>query len=168
MPLSMYQASAPVYARSLKSLLTVLDKAVAHSAARKIDPAILISARLYPDMWSLAEQVRAACSHATRGPARLAGVPIPQYDGADASFDDLKARIGWVLAFIAGLKAEQFAGAEERTISFPSGDTQQTMSGSEYLLAFSMPNFYFHAATAYDILRHNGVALDKDDFIGPA
>jgi hypothetical protein len=168
MPLSMYQASVPVYARLLKGLVAVLDKAARHAAEKKIEPAILISARLYPDMWSLAEQVRAACNHGTRGPARLSGSQIPQYDGGDdGSFDGLKTRVAWILAFLDGLNAEQFEGAEARTIVFPAGDSERRMTGADYLLTFSMPNFCFHVTAAYAILRHNGVPLDKDDFLGP-
>jgi hypothetical protein len=166
MPLTMYQASVPVYGRLLRNLAGILDKAAAHAAAKKIDPAILMSARLYPTMWSVAEQVRAACNHATRGPARLTGTPPPAFDGKDATFDDLKARIAWAIAFAEGIPESAFEGAEDREIVFPTGDTERRLSGRDYLLGFSMPNFYFHVTTAYDILRHNGVPLKKDDFIG--
>ena len=166
MPFSVYDATVPVYTRLLTFMATNLDKAAAYATAKKVDPAVLITARLYPDMWSVAEQVRATCSHVVRGTARLAGVPIPTFDGKDASFDDLKARIAWAIAHIKGLDPKAFAGVEDRTIVFPSGDTERRMSGSEYLLTFSLPNFYFHLTTVYDILRHNGVPLVKDDFMG--
>ena len=166
MPLTMYQASVPIYARHLAALDVILDKAAAHAAARKIDPAILIGARLFPDMWSLAEQVRSVCNHATRGPARITGLPVPTFDGKDATFADLKARVAWALAFVGGLAPAQFEGGEGRSVTFPLGKDERTMTGAQYLLTFSLPNFYFHLTTAYDILRHNGVALDKDDFIG--
>lgn len=167
MPLSVFQISVPVYARTLAALSGVLDKAAAHAAAKQIKPEILIAARLFPDMWSLAEQVRATCNHATRGPARLGGLPIPEFDGKDATFADLKARIAWALAFLKGLEPGPFEAGAERSITFPLGKATRTMSGADYLLTFSLPNFYFHATTAYDILRHNGVALDKDDIIAP-
>ena len=166
MPLTMYQASVPVYVRHLAALDVILDKAAAHAAARKIDPAILIGARLFPNMWSLGEQVRSACNHATRGPARIGRQPIPTFDGKDATFADLKARVAWVLAFLGGLTPAQFEESDVRPVTFPVGDRERTMTGAQYLLTFSLPNFYFHLTTAYDILRHNGVALDKDDFIG--
>ena len=161
MPLSAYDATVPVYTRLLTLLTAILDKAAAHAAAKKVDPAVLITARLYPDMWSVAEQVRATCNYVVRGTARLAGVPIPTFDGKDATFDDLKARIAWAMAHIKGLDPKAFVGVEDRTIVFPSGDTERRMSGSDYLLTFSLPNFYFHLTTAYDILRHNGVPLVK-------
>jgi hypothetical protein len=166
MPLTIYQAAVPVYSRLLRNLTGILDMAAANSADRKIDPAILIAARLYPDMWSLAEQVKAACNHATRGPARLAGIAPPGFDGGDSTFDELKARIAWAVAFAEGIPESAFADAADREIVFPTGDVQRKLTGRDYLLGFSMPNFYFHVITAYDILRHNGVALTKDDFVG--
>ncbi len=166
MPLSMFQASVPVYVRILTQLDATLDKAAAHAEAKKIKPEALITARLFPDMWSLAEQVRAACNHATRGPARIAGLPIPEFDGNDDTFAALKARVAWALAFLKGLSAGQFEGTDERTLTFPMGREQRTLTGEQYLLFFSMPNFYFHATTAYDILRHNGVPISKTDFMG--
>jgi hypothetical protein len=166
MAFTIYDASIPVYVRLLKALAGNLDKAAAHASERKIKPEALIAARLYPDMFSLAEQVRAACNHAVRGGARLTGSPLPSFDGKDETFADLKARIDWALAFVTGLRPEQFADAEEREVVFPSGNAERRLSGRDYLLAFSMPNFMFHATTAYDILRHNGVPLHKADFLG--
>ncbi len=166
MPLSTYQASVPVYVRMLKALGGVLDKAAAHAEASKIEPEELITARLFPDMWSLAEQVRAAASFPVRSSARLAGLPIPEYDGKDDTFDDLKARIAWAIAFIEGIDAAAIDGTEEKPITFPIGSQSRTLSGQQYLLNFSLPNFYFHVTTAYDILRHKGVPLGKLDFIG--
>jgi len=165
MPLSLYQISVPVYARFLTALAGVLDKAAAHAEAHKIKPEALLAARLYPDMWSFAEQVRATCNHATRGPARLTGVAIPEFDGKDASFAELKARVDWTLAFLKGLKPEQFEGGAERTLTIPLGADKRTMSGLDYLLNISMPNFFFHETTAYDLLRHNGVPLGKTDLV---
>ena len=166
MPLSMYQATVPVYVRLLAALSSTLDKAAAHAAAKKVDPAVFVTARLYPDMWSLAEQVRAATGHMVRGTSRLAGVPIPTFDGKEATFDDLKARIVWTTAHLKGLDEKALAEAAEKTIVFPAGDTERRMSGADYLLALSLPNVYFHLTTAYAILRHNGVPISKDDFTG--
>jgi hypothetical protein len=166
MPLSMYSISVPVYTNILGHLAETLDKAAGHAEANDFAPSALIAARLFPNMWSLAEQVRAVCNHATRGTARLAGVPIPQFDGKDETFDDLKARIGWALAFVKGLNPDAFADAADRVLTFPVGDRQAKLTGEQYLLTFSMPNFYFHATAAYAILRHNGVPLHKDDFMG--
>jgi uncharacterized protein len=166
MAFSIYDASLPVYMRLLKALSATLDKAAAYAAQKKVKPEVLIGARLYPDMWSLGEQVRAACNHAVCGPARLTGTPLPPFEGDDATFADLKARIDWALEFGASLKPEQFAGAEDREVVFPSGDGERRMVGRAYLVEFSMPNFMFHATAAYAILRHNGVPIHKADFLG--
>jgi len=162
---SLYQITVPVYARFLTQLAGMLDKATAHAEAHKIKPEALLAARLFPDMWSFAEQVRATCNHATRGPARLTGVPIPEFNGKDSSFAELKARVEWTLAFLKGLKPEQFEGAGERQLTIPLGEEKRTMTGEHYLLAISIPNFYFHITTAYDLLRHNGVPLGKTDLV---
>jgi hypothetical protein len=165
MPIPLYEASVPLYMRFLKSLGGTLEKAAAHVEEKKLKQEALLQARLYPDMWSLAEQVRAACNHATRGPARAAGLPIPEFDGKDASFAELKARIDWALGWLEGLKPAQFDGANERPLEIPLGGKTHRMSGEQYLLQFSLPNFYFHVTTAYDLLRHNGVPLTKTDLV---
>ncbi len=164
MPLSLYQVSVPVYARILSQLDATLDKALAHAEAHKIKPEVLVAARLFPDMWSLGEQVRAVCNHATRGVARSAGLAPPEMERRDATFAEMKERIAWALAFVNGIKADQLDS--ERAVTVPVGKEQRTFKAFHYVLFFSMPNFYFHAATAYDILRHNGVPLTKTDFMG--
>jgi uncharacterized protein len=166
MAFSIYDASLPVYVRLLKALAANLDKAAAHASEKKIKPEALVTARLYPDMFTLAEQVRSACNHAVRGGARLSATAVPDFEGKDDTFADLKARIDWALAYLATLKPEQFHNAEDREVVFPVGNGERRLSGRAYLLTFSMPNFMFHATTAYDILRHNGVPLRKADFIG--
>ena len=166
MSLSAYDVTVPVYLRLFAILVATLDKAAAYAAEKKVAPAVLVNARLYPDMWSVGEQVRASCNHAVRGTARLAGVPIPTFDGKDATFDDLKARVAFTVAHLKGLDRKAFDDADTRTIVFPAGDAERRMSGADYLLAFSLPNFYFHLTTVYDILRHNGVPLVKEDFMG--
>jgi hypothetical protein len=162
---SFYDITVPVYARFLTQLAGILDKAAAHAEKHKIKPEALLSARLYPDMWTFAEQVRATCNFAIRGPARLAGVPIPEFDGKDSSFAELKARVAWALAFVNGLKPEQFEGGGERQLTIPLGEEKRIMSGEHYLLTIATPNFYFHLTTAYDLLRHNGVPLGKTDLV---
>jgi hypothetical protein len=166
MAFSIHDASLPVYVRTLKALSAILDKASAYAAEKKVKPEVLINARLYPDMFSFGEQVRSTCNHAVRGIARLTGTPPPNFDGKDSTFDELKARIQWVLDFLNGFNAAQLHGAEDREVVFPSGQGERKMSGRSYLLEFSMPNFMFHMTAAYAILRHNGVDLHKADFIG--
>ena len=112
--------------------------------------------------------MRGACNHAVRGSARLSGAEIPAFEGKDVTIADLKARIDWALGFMRTFTPQQFAGAEDREVVFPAGQSERRMSGRAYLLEYSMPNFMFHTTAAYAILRHNGVPLRKADFLGEA
>ena len=162
----MYQASAPRFANTLRNLSAILDKAAAHCEARKIDPLVLTSDRLYPDMFALARQVQIACDTAKGAMARLAGVEIPKHEDTEKTFEELKERIARTLEFIATVKAAQVDGSEEKDIVLKLQGKDVPFKGLQYLMGFAWPNFYFHAATAYAILRHNGVELGKRDFIG--
>jgi hypothetical protein len=156
------------FARSLRNLSAVLDKAAAHAEAKKIEPSVLLNARLFPDMFALTRQVQLAADFAKGTSARLAGVEIPAYDDKETSFAELKARIEKTLAFIEDLGVEKFADAESRPLEVKQrGQVVATLPGPEYAAKVGLPNFYFHCVTAYDILRHNGVELGKRDFIGP-
>ena len=166
MSLSMYDASVPMFERMLTQLSNVLDKGVAHAKAAKIDSSELLTARLSPDMWSLAEQVRAACNFPVRATGRLSGLAMPQFDGLDDSFAGLKERIALVIKFVKTANRASIDGTEQKEIVFPTGDTQRVMSGQDYLLKFALPNFYFHLTAAYAILRHKGVPLVKEDYLG--
>jgi hypothetical protein len=166
MSISMYQASAPRFANTLKNLAAIVDKAKAHCEARKIDPGVLFGARLYPDMFAFSRQVQVACDNAKGAVARLAGVEVPKHEDTEKSFDELKARIEKTLAFVESIKPAQIDGSEDRTVELKLGRMDVKWQGMQYLLGFALPNFYFHAVTAYDILRHNGVELAKRDFIG--
>ena len=168
MTFSIYQASVPVYTRRLEALSAILDKAATYASQRKIDPAALIQARLYPDMLPLGRQVQIACSHAVRGAARLSGAEPASVEDKETSFDDLKARVAKTLAFLKDVDAKKMEGMEDREITYPVGDRKMTLKAGEYLLHFSMPNFYFHLTTAYDILRNNGLEIGKADFMGEA
>ena len=166
MNISMYQASAPRFANTLQNLSAILDKAQAHAEARKIDPLVLTSSRLYPDMFTLQRQVQIACDTAKGAVARLAGVENPKHEDTETTIEELKARIAKTLAFIGTVKAAQIDGSEENEIALKLGTLEVKWKGMQYLLGFAWPNFYFHATTAYAILRHNGVELGKRDFIG--
>lgn len=166
MTISMYDASVPVFTQMLNSLSAILDKAEAYAAARKIDPAALLQARLYPDMFPLTRQVQIAADFAKGGCARLAGVEVPRYDDNEASFADLKQRIAKTVAFIQGLPREAIASSEERDITLTVAGNPMEFKGQPYLLHWALSNFYFHATTAYAILRHNGLEIGKRDFIG--
>jgi hypothetical protein len=167
MAFSLYQASVPVYVKLLTALSGMLDKTAAHAAGNKIEPAAFLDARLFPDMWPLKMQVQAATNHAFRGIARLAGVAIPTITDAAGSFADLKTRINETLTFIEGIDRAALDAGATREITFPIGEDKRTMTGEQYFLTFSLPNFYFHLTACYSILRHNGVALSKLDFLGP-
>ena len=163
----MYSLSAPVFIRTLGNLSGVLDKAAAHAVARKIDPAVLVNARLFPDMFPLSAQVRIAGDFAKGAVARLSGGEPPKFEDNEVTLDDLKARIAKTIAYVESFSPEQFSGAETRTVTMKMRGEDKSFDGLTYLANIVLPNFYFHAATAYDILRHNGVELGKRDFIGP-
>jgi hypothetical protein len=163
----MYSLSAPVFVRTLRNLEGVLDKGAAYATARKIDPTVLVNARLFPDMFPLAAQVRIAGDFAKGAVARLTGNEPPKYDDTETTFDDLKARIAKTIAYVETFRPEQFEGAESRQVTMKMRGEDKHFDGVTYLANIVLPNFYFHATTAYDILRHNGVELGKRDFIGP-
>jgi hypothetical protein len=166
MTISMYQASAPRFANALKNLSAILDKASAHAEAKKIDPAVLLGSRLYPDMLPLLRQVQIASDNAKGAVARLAGVEVPKYEDTEETFADLKQRIAKTIDFVSSFKPAQIDGSEEKDITLKLGPREVTWKGMTYLLGFALPNFYFHVVTAYDILRHDGVEVGKRDFIG--
>jgi len=163
----MYALSAPLFVRMLGNLDGVLDKAAAHAAARKIDPTVLVNARLFPDMLPLAAQVRIASDFAKGAVARLTGNEPPKYEDNEATFDDLKARIARTIGYVDGFKPGQFDGADARQVTIKMRGEDKSFDGLTYLANVVLPNFYFHVTTAYDILRHNGVELGKRDFVGP-
>jgi hypothetical protein len=168
MPLSLYQASVLAFQKTLAAESAILDKAAGYAEAKKIDPSVLLQARLYPDMFPFAKQVQLTSDFAKGASARLAGAEVPSYADTEATFDELKARIAKTVSFISSLKREQFDGAEEREINLKVGGRPMSFNGQDYLIHFALPNFYFHATTAYAILRHNGLDLGKRDFMGGA
>jgi uncharacterized protein len=166
MSISMYDASVPVFRQMLDSLSAILDKAEAHAAARKIEPAVFLQARLFPDMFPLTRQVQIAADFAKGGCARLAGVEVPRYEDTEQSFAELRQRIAKTLTFIDGLPRDAIEHSEERDITLTVAGNPMEFKGQPYLLHWALTNFYFHATTAYAILRHNGVELGKRDFLG--
>ena len=166
MTLSMHEAAVPPLARSLSNLSGILAKAAAHAEAKGIDPAVLLQARLYPDMFPLVRQVQIATDIARRGLARLAGVESASMEDNEASFADLISRLETTLVSLAAFSPEQLDGTETKAIELPIRGETLHFSGQSFLLLFVLPNVYFHVTTAYDILRHNGVELGKRDFLG--
>ena len=166
-PLSMYQASVPVFLRALRNLRHILEKGEAHAREHGEDTGALLQARLYEDMFPLVRQVQIACDFAKSVPARLAGADVPAYDDSEQSFAELQARIAKTIAFIDGLDAAAFEGSEQRTILLrPGTPKERSISGQGYLLNYGLPQFFFHVTTTYALLRHNGVEVGKKDFMG--
>jgi hypothetical protein len=163
---TMYQASVPVFARALNNLAAILEKAAAHAEAKKIDPAALINFRLYPDMLPLSKQVQIASDSAKGGVARLAGSEPPKYEDNEASIPDLVARLRKTVAYLESVKPEQIDGSEDKTVTWKTQTSTRTMQGMPYLLSHVTPNVYFHVTTAYGILRHCGLEIGKQDFLG--
>jgi uncharacterized protein len=161
MPLSMYQASIPVFMRGLDLLTTLLKKAEAHESSVS-----LIEARLAPDMLTIVGQVQRATDTAKGCAARLAGVDVPSFPDTEKTYADLHARIARTKDFLQGIKRAQVDGSDGTAISFKGGPNTFNFTGESYLLTFVLPNFFFHLTTAYGILRHKGVALGKMDYLG--
>jgi len=167
MSFSMSQTALPSFEVGLNALSAVLDKAAAHAAAKKIDPSVLLNARLYPDMFALVRQVQVAADQAKNGSARLAGVEPPRYEDNETTIDQLKARLAKTVGYLKTLDRRQIDAAADREITFPLGPTNKGhMKGNDYLNHFVLPNFYFHITAAYAILRHCGIDIGKRDFMG--
>jgi len=168
MSVTLYDVSAPVFVQGLNGLLGVLEKTKAHVAARNIDPAALLTARLYPDMFPLTRQVQIVADFAKGPVARLAGLEPPAWEDTETSFEELQARLEKTIAYIATITPDQIDGQEDRDITLVRRGVESVVKAKPYLLQQAMPNFYFHLTTAYAILRHNGVEIGKKDFLGTA
>jgi uncharacterized protein len=168
MAFSMYDASVPMCAQQLGALVTIIEKAAAHCAEHKIEELALLTDRLYPDMFTLARQIRQAADFGRLTPGRLAGVSGPDFAAVDdTSFAAAKKRVEDSLAFVKSLTREQIDGSEDKVISWMAGTAERRLKGSDYLRQFALPNFYFFVTTAYGILRHRAVPVGKRDFLGP-
>ena len=165
MTLSMYEASAPCFVSMLRSMDAILGKAQAHAAAKKIEPSVLLTARLFPDMLNFVRQIQIAADHAKGAVGRLAGVELPKYEDNEQTFEELRARVAKTIVFIESIKPAQIDGSEDRDVTLKVGGKDTTFKGQPYLLGFALPNFYFHLVTAYDILRHNGIEIGKRDYL---
>ena len=165
--MSMYTLSVTAFIQMLNNLSAILDKAEAHATAKTIAPEVLLNARLYPDMHPLIRQIQSVCDFSTKASARLAQVEVPNTPNTEQTFAELKQRLAASVDYLKTLKPAQFEGADSRDIDYPVGPGKtMTMSGEKVLAHLVLPNFYFHAATAYDILRHNGLEIGKRDFLG--
>ena len=166
MTLSMYQASVPTFIHSLQNLSKILGKAIAYAEAKKIEPSVLVNARLAPDMFPLSRQVQIASDVVKGGAGRLAGVEVPSFPDTESTLEELQGRVQKTIAFLQSIKPEQVDGSEARDIALKVGGNDLRFKGQDYLLGFVIPNLYFHVTTTYAILRHNGVEIGKKDFLG--
>jgi uncharacterized protein len=164
--MSLHAVAVPTFLQTLKGLSGVLTKAEAHCEAKKIPQDALLTARLFPDMFPLTRQVQSASDFAAKTCARLAGVEVPTYPDVEKSFAELKQRVATASDYVKGFTEKQFEGAATREIVMQAGQRTLNFTGNTMLANFAFPNFFFHAATAYDILRHNGIEIGKRDFLG--
>ena len=164
---AMYVSSVPVFKQMLGGLAAILAKAEAHATEKNIEPAALTQTRMFPDMFPLSKQVQVACDFARGVSARLVGAEVPKYDDNERTFDELRGLIARSLAFIEGFSPAQFEGAAQREIvTRPGTPKERRFDGQSYLLSYGLPQFFFHVATAYALLRHNGIEIGKRDYMG--
>ena len=164
--MSMYNSSIPVFVRHLGNLSGLLDSATTYGVEQDIDESVLSSARLFPNMHPLIKQVQIACDMVKRGGARLADVEVPVTEDNETTIAELKTRIENTQAFLQGLSEERINASADNSIVMPAGPYELTFNGQEYLDLWVLPNMYFHISATYNILRHNGVAIGKGDFLG--
>ncbi len=163
--MSIYYASVKQLGKMLANLDRWLDKATAHAKAKSFDPNVFVSSRLAPDQYPLVRQVQSAADNAKFAAARLSGKDAPKHPDDEQTIEELRARVRSVLAYLETFKESDFEGAATRSIELPFMPGK-VMTGTDYFVEMAQPNFYFHVATAYAILRHNGVDLGKIDYIG--
>jgi hypothetical protein len=161
----MYHASVPVFLQLLGGLKGVIEKAEAHASSHKWEESTVLNERHFPDMFTLARQVRQASEHAL-GAGRAAGVEVPSLPAIDNSYAEMKARIDKTIDFLKGLRPNQLDGKEDAQVTITAGGQQRNFRAQNYLYHFAMPNFYFHTTTAYNILRSLGIEIGKRDFMG--
>lgn len=161
----MYAETIPFLVHNLKATSAFLKKAEAHCDARKIDKAVMLGLRLAPDMFDLKRQVMLITDFAKGAGARLSGTAIPSYTDDETTFEQLQARLTKTIDFLSGLPKAAFDGAEAREVTMRARGQDIKLNGRDYFSGAALPNFYFHMATAYDILRHSGVELGKGDFL---
>jgi len=167
--ISVYAISIGTFVPMLRALSSILDKGAEHASARNFDSAVLVNARLAPDMFPLVRQVQIACDHAKNSTARLIGQEPPVFEDNEQTLDELKARIARTIDYLQSARETAFEGAEDRDIKIPlPNNLALEMNGLQFLRDWALPHFYFHVVTAYDILRHNGVEIGKRDYLSHA
>ena len=164
---SVYDLVIATMLRSLRNLDAIVSKAEAYVAADKnLEEETLVRARLYPNMRPFIFQVQVATDTAKGAAARLSGKPLPSWPDDEKTFADVHARLGKAIDYLSSFTPADFEGAEQRAIELKAGQRTINFTGTSYISGFVLPNFFFHVTTAYDILRHNGVAIGKGDFLG--
>lgn len=166
MKMSMYQASVPVFIRFLNNLDRILDKGAAYATSKKIDPSVLVGDRLFPDMYTLIQQVQIATDISRIGVSRLTGVKPPSFEDNETTFEQLQDRIRRAIAYLETIAPAQVDGSEDKSVTYNFQGNSITLLGIEYLQKSVLPVFFFHVTTAYNILRHNGVEIGKKDYLG--
>jgi hypothetical protein len=165
--MSFYDATVPAFVQILGSLSGLLTKAEAHCETKKIQPDVLLGARLYPDMLPLTKQIQMASDFAAKTCARLTGSEVPVTPDTEKTFGELKQRLAKTVDYVNSFTPAQFDGGDAKDVTFPIGPNNSlTLKGQQFVSRFAFPNFYFHATTAHGILRHNGVEIGKRDFLG--
>lgn len=167
MTISMYQITVETYLPMLKRLSELLKKGVQYAEAKKFDSAVLVQARLAPDMYPLVRQIQLGCDAAKNCVPRLAGVEPVKMEDNETTMDELLARVAKTIDYLSSFKPEQINGSEDRDIKIPTRDRTLEFKGLNYVRHFSLPNFFFHITTTYAILRHNGVELSKLEYLPP-
>jgi len=165
-PITMYTASIPVLVHALKSLLAILDKAHQHASDKKIDESVFLSYRLAADMFPMSRQVQIAGNYSMGFAARMSGKEVPDLDNTETTFAKLKTRIAKIIDYLNAVDASALIGSEDREIIFLVGGQLKTFKGLDYLTGFVLPNVYFHISICYAILRHVGVEIGKNDYLG--
>jgi hypothetical protein len=166
MPLTLHAVSVPVFVRALKALDALLTKGEESAVARGFDPAVLLTSRLAPDMFPLTRQVQIASDGAKGGAARLAGQAPPSYPDTETTFAELHERIAKTITWLEGLDPAAFDGDPDAAMVVTMGGQDYPFTRQSFLFGFVLPNMYFHVSAAYNILRHNGVAVGKRDYLG--
>jgi len=165
--MSFHDATVPAFLQILGSLSGLLSKAETHCQTKNIEPDVLLNARLYPDMFPLSKQIQLVCDFAAKGCARLTHSEVPSTPDTEKTFEELRQRLASTMDYLKSFKPAQFDGADAKDVTFPVGPSNSlTLKGQQFASGFSFPNFYFRAATAHGILRHNGVDIGKRDFLG--
>lgn len=167
MSLSLYDASIPTFVHSLRALKAILEKAVAHAEARKFDPNVFVSSRLYPDMLPFNRQIQIASDAAKGAAARLSGTEPPKFEDTETTMAELLARVTKTIDYLESFKPAQFEGDDNRVITIKSPRMTLNFTAVNFVRHWALPNFFFHITTAYALLRHGGVDVGKQDFLGP-